>query len=205
VPKHQGISFLLIDMASEGVSTRPIRLLSGKSIFCETFFDDVQVPAGQLIGEEGQGWDIAKYLLSFERGMIAGVQQSRNQHTGLGQQIATLPKSAGRDALALRAAELEIAGLATTALVQQGSAKLAAGEVDGAYASLLKLAGTEQNQQRLELANDIAYAQAGAGVRAINEDEIYTEWLRSRANSIEGGSSEIQLNIIARRLLELPA
>ena len=204
VPKHQGISFLLIDMASEGVSTRPIRLLSGKSIFCETFFDDVRVPAEHLVGEEGQGWAIARYLLSFERGMIAGAQQSRNQNTGFQQQIAQLPREIGRDALALRAAELELEGLATAALVQQGSEKLAAGELDGAYASVLKLAVTEQNQRRLELANDIVFAQAGAGVRAADEDAIYTEWLRSRANSIEGGSSEIQLNIIARRLLELP-
>ena len=205
VPKHQGISFLLIDMASEGVSTRPIRLLSGKSAFCETFFDDVRVPAGHLIGEEGQGWTIAKYLLTFERSMLAGAQQSRNQQTGFAQQIARLPEAAGRNALALRAAQLEIEGLATAALVQQGSAKLKTGEVDGTYASLLKLAISEQNQRRLELANDLAFAQAGAGVRAADEDATYSEWLSSRANTIEGGSSEIQLNIIARRLLGLPA
>ncbi len=205
VPKHQGISFLLIDMACEGVSTRPIRLLSGKSVFCETFFDDVRVPAEHLVGEEGQGWTIAKYLLSFERGMIAGAQQSRNQQTDFQQQIAQLPLEAGRDALALRAAELDIEGLATAALVQRGGERLAAGELDGAYASVLKLAVTEQNQRRLELANDIVFARAGAGVRAAEDDALYTEWLRSRANTIEGGSSEIQLNIIARRLLGLPA
>lgn len=205
VPKHQGISFLLIDMTSDGVSTRPIRLLSGKSVFCETFLDDVRVPAGHLIGEEGQGWTIAKYLLTFERGMLAGAQQSRNQQTGFAQQIAQLPRAAGRDALALRAAQLEIEGLATAALVQQGSAKLTTEEVNSTYASLLKLAISEQNQRRLELANDLAFAQAGAGVRAADEDATYSEWLSSRANTIEGGSSEIQLNIIARRLLELPA
>ena len=72
-PKHNGISFLLIDMATEGVSTRPIKLISGKSPFCETFFDNVKVPKENLIGNLNEGWSIAKYLLTHERQMIGGV------------------------------------------------------------------------------------------------------------------------------------
>ncbi|MDB5670040.1 MAG: acyl-CoA dehydrogenase, partial [Alphaproteobacteria bacterium] len=72
-PKHKGISFLLFDMASPGVSTRPILLISGNSPFCETFFDDVEVPKDQLVGELDKGWDVAKYLLGHEREMISGM------------------------------------------------------------------------------------------------------------------------------------
>ena len=72
-PKHQGISFLLFDMASPGVSTKPILLISGYSPFCETFFDDVQVPKDQLVGTLNKGWDVAKYLLGHEREMISGM------------------------------------------------------------------------------------------------------------------------------------
>ena len=72
-PKHSGISFILIDMRSEGVSTRPIKLLSGNSPFCETFFDNVKVPKENLVGKENAGWTIAKYLLTHEREMIGGV------------------------------------------------------------------------------------------------------------------------------------
>src|SRR6187549_2673817 len=80
-PKHKGISFLLFDMASPGVSTRPILLISGNSPFCETFFDDVKVPKDQLVGELNKGWDVAKYLLGHEREMISGM--------GLGSGIGT--------------------------------------------------------------------------------------------------------------------
>ena len=72
-PKHEGISFLLFDMASEGVSTSPIKLISGASPFCQTFFDNVEVPKGQLVGERGKGWTIAKRLLQHERQMISGI------------------------------------------------------------------------------------------------------------------------------------
>src|SRR5690606_18818542 len=72
VPKHNGISFMLFDMRSEGVSTRPIKLISGNSVYCETFFDDVRVPAANLVGKLNDGWTIAKRLLQHERTMISG-------------------------------------------------------------------------------------------------------------------------------------
>ena len=79
VPKHSGISFILFDMASEGVSTKPIQLISGSSPFCETFFDDVKVPAGNLVGRLNEGWTIAKRLLQHERTMISGFGLSAGQ------------------------------------------------------------------------------------------------------------------------------
>ena len=77
-PKHNGISFILIDMSSPGVSVRPIKLISGKSPFCETFFDNVKVPKNNLIGNLNEGWTIAKYLLTHERQMIGGVGETEN-------------------------------------------------------------------------------------------------------------------------------
>ena len=74
--KHNGISFILIDMTSKGVSTRPIKLISGKSPFCETFFDGVKVPKENLIGNLNEGWTIAKYLLTHERQMIGGIGET---------------------------------------------------------------------------------------------------------------------------------
>ncbi|MEO0865701.1 MAG: acyl-CoA dehydrogenase family protein, partial [Pseudomonadota bacterium] len=71
-PKHKGISFVLIDMETPGVTTRPIKLISGKSPFCETFFDDARIPRSQIVGAENRGWDVAKYLLTHEREMISG-------------------------------------------------------------------------------------------------------------------------------------
>ena len=71
--KHHGISFILFDMRTPGVSTKPILLISGKSPFCETFFDDVRVPKGQVVGELNKGWEVAKYLLTHEREMISGI------------------------------------------------------------------------------------------------------------------------------------
>ena len=78
-PKHNGISFILIDMSSPGVSVRPIKLISGKSPFCETFFDNVKVPKTNLIGKINEGWTIAKYLLTHERQMIGGVGETENK------------------------------------------------------------------------------------------------------------------------------
>src|SRR4051795_12271720 len=91
--KHDGISFILFDMASKGVSTKPILLISGKSPFCETFFDDVQVPKDQVVGEVNKGWDVAKYLLGHEREMISGMGLG-GQTDSLGEALVEL---IGRD------------------------------------------------------------------------------------------------------------
>jgi alkylation response protein AidB-like acyl-CoA dehydrogenase len=200
--KHDGISFLLFDMGSPGVSTRPILLISGNSPFCETFFDDVKVPKDQLVGTLNKGWDVAKYLLGHEREMISGM--------GLGGQSDSLG-SALREALAgdpiLRAdvARFDIDQMAFRAMSERFIDELKAGLAHPALPSMMKYAGTELNKARHEL----VMAAGGSDALEWESDRSKTgksarEWLRTKANSIEGGTSEIQLGIIAKRILQLP-
>jgi alkylation response protein AidB-like acyl-CoA dehydrogenase len=201
-PKHKGISFLLFDMASPGVSTKPILLISGYSPFCETFFDDVEVPKDQVVGEVGKGWDVAKYLLGHEREMISGM--------GLGGQSASLGE-AFADVLAddplLRAdvARFDVDAMAFRAMSERFMDELKAGMAHPAQPSMMKYAGTELNKARHEL------VMAAGGSNALEwesdrsrQGKSAREWLRTKANSIEGGTSEIQLGIIAKRILDLP-
>jgi len=201
-PKHQGISFLLFDMASPGVSTKPILLISGYSPFCETFFDDVQVPKDQLVGTLNKGWDVAKYLLGHEREMISGM--------GLGGQSGSLGEALS-DVLAddplLRAdvARFDVDQLAFRAMSEKFIDELKVGRAHPAQPSMMKYVGTELNKTRHEL------VMAAGGSDALEWDSDRSrkgknarEWLRTKANSIEGGTSEIQLGIIAKRILDLP-
>ena len=201
-PKHRGISFLLFDMASTGVSTRPILLISGSSPFCETFFDDVKVPKDQLVGELNKGWDVAKYLLGHEREMISGM--------GLGGQTGSLGEALGAalaDDPILRAdvARFDVDQLAFKAMSEKFIDELKAGQAHPALPSMMKYAGTELNKARHEL------VMAAGGSNALEwesdrskKGKSAREWLRTKANSIEGGTSEIQLGIVAKRILELP-
>lgn len=203
VPKHQGISFLLIDMQSEGVQTQPIRLISGQSPFCETILDDVRVPASNLIGEEGRGWEIAKYLLGFERGMIANASGNKRRNSLYSQARKLESPVAGADLLS-RAANADIEENAVDALVARVQAGIGEGKLPPSYASLLKLAVTENNQRRLGLEHELSLRSPAVGEFDESHQRLQSQWLRSRANTIEGGSSEIQMNIIAKRILELP-
>jgi acyl-CoA dehydrogenase len=207
--KHTGISFLLIDMASPGVSTRPIRLISGKSPFCETFFNNVKVPRTNIVGELNGGWTIAKYLLTHEREMIGAI----------GERSAPLPVSkvaldklckdaAGRlDDAMLRAeiARFEIDEAAFRAWMKLVGEQARGGEAHPAVSSGLKYYGSELNKRRWELMMAIGGADAleWEGARS-QEGAAARTWLRTKANSIEGGTSEVQLNVLAKRLLELP-
>ncbi|MBC7987047.1 MAG: acyl-CoA dehydrogenase family protein [Sphingomonadaceae bacterium] len=206
--KHRGISFVLFDMASEGVSTRPILLISGNSPFCETFFDDVKVPKDQVVGEVNRGWDVAKYLLGHEREMISGFGLGGG--APLGEKAA---ETVGRDAAGrlddplLRAeiARFEVDSLAFRAMSERFVDQLKAGQAHPAQPSMMKYYGTELNKRRHEL------AMAAGGSDALEWESEASRggakaraWLRTKANSIEGGTSEIQLNIVAKRILELP-
>ncbi len=199
-PKHLGISFLLFDMASPGVTTSPIKLISGYSPFCQTFFDDVRVPRENLVGTPGKGWDIAKYLLTHEREMIGDLDDGRRSLS----QIAV--KALGADGVAPLRTDLvrhEIDALAFGLTMERVKDEAKAGQGTGALSSMLKYTGTELNKQRQELLMSVggtdALAWSGEG-----EADTARHWLRSRANSIEGGTSEVQLNIIAKRVLQLP-
>jgi len=213
VKKQAGISFLLIDMQSAGVSTKNIKLISGASPFCEVFFDAVRVPARNVVGEVNGGWTVAKALLGYERSMVG---------QAMGGQLAAAEQSlvdlARRELAAfsgpLPDAELRVA-IAKLAMDERAyrlaieSIERAAneGRAPGAESSILKICGSELKQRRWELAARVAGPQAlgweGPGFDP-SELEVTREWLRSRANSIEGGTTEIQLNIVAKRVLLLP-
>jgi acyl-CoA dehydrogenase len=205
-PKHLGISFLLFDMASPGVTTSPIKLISGYSPFCQTFFDDVRVPAGNLVGERGKGWDIAKYLLTHEREMIGGMDFASEGRDSISQ-IArrALGESGLLDESLLRAdiVRHEIDAWAFGLTMERVKDEAKAGQGVGALSSMLKYYGTELNKQRQQLIMSVAGSD-GLGWEGEEGDKA-RHWLRSRANSIEGGTSEVQLNIIAKRVLELPS
>jgi acyl-CoA dehydrogenase len=203
--KHGGISFLLFDMESPGVSTKPILLISGNSPFCETFFDDVKVPKDQLVGEVNKGWDVAKYLLGHEREMISGMGLGSGIGTGAsGVMLGPVTKP---DEPLLRAeiAAFDVDALAFAAMSERFIDQLKAGEAHPALPSMMKYAGTELNKRRNEL------VMAAGGSDALEWESERSkggkparDWLRSKANSIEGGTSEIQLGIVAKHILRLP-
>lgn len=204
--KHEGISFVLFDMENEGVATKPIKLISGKSPFCETFFDNVKVPKDNLVGEEGKGWTIAKYLLTHEREMIGDTAAPDPLGEFAKKRLGTDDKGEIPDAM-LRAkiAELDIDNWIFGQTVVRMLSEAKAGVSLGAKSSMLKYYGTELNKRRFELMMDAAgHEGLEWESERSNKGQLASQWLRTKGNSIEGGTSEIQLNIIAKRILELP-
>ena len=213
-PKHDGISFLLFDMASEGVSTSPIQLISGASPFCQTFFDNVKVPKGQLVGELNKGWTIAKRLLQHERQMVSGIG-GISALGGSGRSLEDVAKeylgeSDGRiadPAIRAQVTDHRMNDRAFQHTLLRAAEEAKSGNADGNLASMFKYYGTEQNKRKYELLLDVMGTQSvGWSGTSFSDREINTtrQWLRSKANSIEGGTSEVQLNVIAKRVLGLP-
>lgn len=202
-PKHKGISFILLDMESEGVTTRPIQLISGKSPFCETFFDDVKVPKEQVVGDINRGWDVAKYLLTHERQMIsAGAGGLAGGGRALG---AVLSEDNGGEldtVLRAEAMQAEVDALAIGLTLERYKDQAEAGQGAGDASAMLKYMGTELNKQRYEL------LMSSGGSDALEWDGPMggrpSDWLRTKANSIEGGTSEVMLGIVSKRVLGLP-
>ena len=209
--KHGGITFLLMDMESPGVQVRPIMLISGASPFCETFITDVRVPRRNVVGQENGGWNIAKMLLRFERNMIADAFKARDDRSRLLKMARRyLPTENGRlldPVLRDRLTQVEMDQTCLDVTLSRSRDRLKAGQPPGPEASIFKLYGTELNQRRRELMMSIAGPQGlgwdGAGF-SDDELQLTRDWLRSRGNTIEGGTSEIQLNIIAKNVLGLP-
>jgi acyl-CoA dehydrogenase len=209
--KHAGITFLLMDMESPGVSVRPIKLISGASPFTETFLSDVRVPVKNVVGEINAGWNIAKTLLRFERNMIADAFKEREDRSRLlklarryvGPESGRLGDPVLRD----RMTQVELDQLALDLTLSRSRDRLKAGQPPGPEASIFKLYGTELNQRRRDLMGAIAGPQAlGWDGPGFTDEEVgmTRDWLRSRGNTIEGGTSEVQLNIIAKQVLGLP-
>ncbi|MFD1194918.1 acyl-CoA dehydrogenase family protein [Seohaeicola saemankumensis] len=202
-PKHRGISFLLMDMETPGITTRPIRLISGKSPFCETFFDNVKVPKENLVGELNRGWDIAKYLLTHEREMIGGGARGLLGGRSVSQILAAQEGDVMADpVLRAEAMQLEVDALAFGLTMDRYKDQAEAGRGVGNASAMLKYYGTELNKRRYEL------LMATAGSEGVEWDGaqggLAPEWLRTKANSIEGGTTEVMLDIIAKRVLEMP-
>ena len=216
--KQEGITFILIDMDDPGVTVSPILLISGKSPFCETHFKDVRVPVKNVVHEIGAGWTVAKALLGHERTMIAdafggsGMKPRKGSERSflsdlavryVGEREGRVADPVTRDQVAAMEMDAKAFGLT----VQRTRDAARAGHQPGSESSMFKVYGTELNMRRYELMVRILGPDAlGWEGPGFDEDELSVtrEWLRSRGNSIEGGTSEIQLNIIAKRVLGLP-
>lgn len=206
--KHEGISFMLFDMDQPGVTVKPIRLISGASPFCETFFDSARAEKRNLVGEPGQGWTIAKYLLTHEREMISGFG------TATGKPLGTLAvEQMGADAegrlrngiLRQEIAQYQLDALAFSTTMERVGDEVKAGQGLGPASSIFKYYGTELNKRRNELNLAIGgEAALGWSGEEYRDGSVVRAFLRSKGNSIEGGTSEVQLNIVAKRVLGLP-
>ncbi|MGC6476130.1 MAG: acyl-CoA dehydrogenase family protein [Parvibaculales bacterium] len=211
--KHEGISFLLIDMESDGIEARPIKLISGKSPFCETFLTDVKVPKENLVGELNKGWTIAKRLLEHERAMVSGMNMGTGEASMGGmEQLAKdvfgeLNGMIGDAVIREKVARHKMDEEAFALTLRRSAEMAKAGKGQGAAASMFKYYGTEMNKRRFELLLELmgtrSLAIEGEGYKD-HELEMSSQWLRSKGNSIEGGTSEVQLNVIAKRVLDLP-
>jgi alkylation response protein AidB-like acyl-CoA dehydrogenase len=215
--KHEGISFLLIDMTSPGVEVRPILLINGTSPFCETFFTDVKVPKDQLFGPLNGGWTVAKRLLQFERDNISAglgggsigapvaaltVEGAAKAYVGVDETgrlaDSDLRRRVTEHLMETRAFQLTVRRAAEEARSNQGPS---------AATSIMKYAGAKIAQDRNELIVE-ALGTNGTGWEgdgfAGPELAAVRTWLRSKGNSIEGGTSEINLNVVSKRVLGLP-
>ena len=209
--KHEGISFLVFDMESPGVTVSPIELISGSSEFCQTFFDDVRVPKRNLIGRPGQGWTVGKRLLQYERSSIGGRSTTR-------QRVRTIDETAkeyvGSDNgkisdpdIRERVIRLRQDDDAYQLTIRRSYEEATNTQAPSFLSSFFKYYGTEQNMKRQDLLMSIMGMRGlGWTGEGFSSGEIGATrgWLRSKANSIEGGSSEVQLNVIAKRVLGLP-
>lgn len=213
VKKQEGISFLLIDMETEGVTVTPIELISGESEFCQTFFDNVKVPKENLIGGLNNGWSVAKALLKHERKLMSeigtdtpgpsfGPVQAALEYIGKGED-GKLLDSGLRDRLVRHEMDFRALGLTHFRTFEE---KIS-GNPDTNVPLIMKYIGTEEQKRREELMVDLLGSKGiGWGTESFTQDEeLATKgWLFSKALSIAGGTSEVQLNIIAKRILQLP-
>lgn len=208
VPKHEGISFILFTMHQPGVSVRPIRLISGASPFCETFFDDAIAQKEDLVGEENKGWTVAKRLLQHERSGIGALASGNNREEGVNiPDLLHSYQGESRDpVLQKRACQLALNAHAMR-LTQRRTVEESQGNTPGPATSIFKYYGANLAKERSELQIAIMGTQGiGASSETFSPSErgMTRSWLAGKARSIAGGSNEVQLNIIAKRVLGLP-
>ncbi|MAE95397.1 MAG: acyl-CoA dehydrogenase [Deltaproteobacteria bacterium] len=222
-PKHDGISFILFDLHQPGVTISPIELISGASEFCQVFFEDVKAEARNLVGELNGGWTIAKRLLEHERAMLSGGTGRPSDSPRARKGPPPAPKSALAESarphlgeaegeladpvLRHRIAQWEMDALCFGLTLRRSGEQARAGQGPGPATSMFKLYASEMNKRRSELLMSVRGA-AGLGWSGDDFEPLdlmeTRGWLRSKGNSIEGGTSEVQLNVIAKRVLGLP-
>jgi len=217
--KQQGITFLLLDMNTPGLTVRPIETIDGEHDANEVFFDDVRVPVENVVGEEGKGWDVAKHLLGSERSGIARIGLSKERLSQLRDLEGRLAKDGTlteeeQRRLAHKLAEVEVELRALELTQLRVVAADAHGGGSNAAASILKVKGTEMQQRMTELVTELA-GPAGLAMPDHDHDARDNDpeggWIGAAAPyyftmrkvSIFGGSNEIQKNIIAKTLLGL--
>ncbi|MEE8243529.1 MAG: acyl-CoA dehydrogenase family protein, partial [Pseudomonadales bacterium] len=213
VPKHQGISFVLLTMDQPGVTVKPIKLISGNSPFCETFFDNAIAKKDDLVGELNKGWTVGKRLLQHERSGMSQLVGSRQQDPGAA--LEDVAKSyAGVDNGKIADADLRhrvvVHNMNSRAfrLTQSRTVQEADdGKTPGPATSIFKMYGTELQQDKSQLMCQLRGTQGvgWTGDSFTPDDLEWTRsWLSTRAASIYSGTNEIQRNIIAKRVLGLP-
>ena len=214
--KHEGISFVLIDMTTPGVETRPIKLISGDSPFCETFFTDVKIPKGNMVGQLNGGWEIAKRLLQYERQNISGGFGAGGGAGGLAGDLGQIAaRYVGLDETGALA-DADLRGRITKnkmdfqsfyLTLSRVAAESRASNGPSAATSIIKYAAATLAQERSEL---MVEAMGHQGLGWEGEDFAPLEiaatrsWLRSKGKSIEGGTSEVNINVVSKRVLGLP-
>ena len=216
VPKHEGISFMLFTMDQPGVTVKPIKLISGTSPFCETFFDDAIAEKGNVVHRVNQGWTVAKRLLQHERSGIHSMAAAATATTRA-QTSMTLPEAARhyltnadgtisdrslRDDVVQHGMNERVLSLTQRRTVEESE-----GGTPGAATSIFKFYGAEVRKNQLELQLKVRGTQSFGweGDSFTGEErELTRNWLGSKAGSIAGGSNEVQLNILAKRVLGLP-
>jgi acyl-CoA dehydrogenase len=231
--KHDGISFILFDLKVPGVTISPIELISGSSDFCQVFFEDVKAEAKNLVGPLNGGWTIAKRLLEHERQTLSGsmgsgsgpvpIVQQKKKSSKKKKKVEAPPKSLlaesvrsrlGSDGERLadpilrdRVAQYELDALCFGLSMRRSGEEARAGHGAGAAASMFKLYASELNKRKFELQMSLMGVDGlGWSGEGFSPEELVDTrgWLRSKGNSIEGGTSEVQLNVIAKRVLGLP-
>jgi len=215
-PKHDGISFLLMDMHQDGIKTRPIQLISGSSPFCETFFDDAIAQKEDLVGKLNQGWTVGKRLLQHERSgglRVAARRPPSKRHRGdrmgnlakkyVGEKDGKIADQALRDdVLKHRMAQTALALTQARAREENKS-----GTTPAEATSIFKLVGSTLLQNDSDLANRLMGFQGIGWERDHFETQEYEttrSWLSGRSHTIYGGTNEVQMNIISKRMLGLP-
>ena len=215
---QQGISFLLIDMSTPGITIKPIINLEGSHELNQVFFDNVRVPKANRVGEENDGWSVAKYLLQFERFSMSSIELRRllARANDLAAQTGDNGKTlADSDAFKAKLDALEVECLAMEVSEQRVLAQLDAGETPGPVSSVLNAVGSQTLQKADELALEVCayyglpYQPAAlevGGAAAIGADgylPLMPSFLNNRMRTIAGGSSEVQRNIVAKAILQL--